>query len=141
MKVRGALVSSLLLLGVGLPMQAAIGKVDAAKAAELNGPKLTCIGAEKAGSASGIPEYGGKWLGDWPGVKNGPGFDPGPYKDEKPQFTITNANVEQYAANLTEGQKALLKKYPGVYKMNVYPSHRDFRFADFMCDTVKKNAT
>lgn len=119
----------------------AYAKVDAAKAAELNGPKLTCMGAEKAGSKDGVAEYTGKYFGTWPGLKKPYGYDPGPFADEKPLFTITAKNMAQYADKLTEGQKALLKQYPDSYRMNVYPSHRDFRFADWVCDTVKKNAT
>lgn len=67
----------------------AYAKVDAAKAAELNGPKLTCMGAEKAGSKDGVAEYTGKYFGTWPGLKKPYGYDPGPYANEKPLFTIT----------------------------------------------------
>ena len=118
----------------------AFAKVPAAKAAELDGPKFTCIGAERAGSASGIPAYGGKWVGTWPGQTKPFGYEPGPYKDEKPSFTITNENQAKYADKMTEGQKALMKKYPKSYRMNVYPSHRDFGFAPWACETAKKNA-
>ena len=134
-----------LLLAVGAAVFAvgAGAKVPAEKAAELNGAKLTCMGAEKAGSASGVAEYTGKYLGEWPGMKKGKGksgWEPGPFADEKPLFTISADNMAQYQDKLTEGERALLKKYPGVFKMNVYPSHRDFRNPDFVCDTVKKNA-
>src|SRR3546814_8684082 len=54
----------------------AYAKVDAAKAAELNGPKLTCMGAEKAGSKDGVAEYTGKYFGTWPGLKKPYGYDP-----------------------------------------------------------------
>ena len=118
----------------------AFAKVPAAKAAELDGPKFTCIGAERAASASGIPAYSGKWVGTWPGQTKPFGYEPGPYKDEKPSFTITNENQAKYADKMTEGQKALMKKYPKSYRMNVYPSHRDFGFAPWACDTAKKNA-
>jgi hypothetical protein len=128
-------------LVVATTVSPAIAKVDAAKAAELDGPKLTCMGAERAGSASGVAEYTGKFVGSWPGMKNKSGFEPGPYADEKPLFTITAQNLDQYADKLTEGQKALLRKYPQAYRMNVYPSHRDFANAPWVCETVKKNAT
>ena len=129
-------------LGVlaALPM-ALQAKVPAEKAAELDTPATTCIGAERAGSESGVAEYTGKYLGTWPGQTKPYGYEPGPYADEKPLFTISAANMDQYAERLTEGEKALLKKYPKAYRMNVYPSHRDFRFADWVCPTVKKNAT
>jgi hypothetical protein len=134
-------VLGLLFAGVmGLPALGVQAKVPPEKAAELGGPRLTCMGAERAGTPSGVAEYTGKWYKTWPGVTRPYGFEPGPYKDEKPLFTITAQNMSQYADKLTEGQKALLKKYPQHYKMHVYPSHRDFRFADWVCDTVKKNA-
>ena len=102
-------------------------KAPADKIAELGGAKLTCMGAEKAGSPTGVAEYTGKWYKTWPGQTKPFGYEPGPYKDEKPLFTVTAQNMDKYAANLTEGQKALIKKYPQSYRMNVYPSHRDFR--------------
>src|SRR5262249_13252241 len=80
-------------------------------------------------------------FGTWPGQTKPYGYEPGPYKDEKPLFTINAQNMDKYADKMTDGQKALMKKYPQSYRMNVYPSHRDFRFADWTCDTVKKNAT
>ena len=113
----------------------ATAKVTAEKAKELDGPKLTCMGAEKAGTPSGVAEWTGKYNGTWPGQTKPHGYEPGPYKDEKPLFTITKANMAQYADKLTEGQKALLNKY-AEYKMIVYTSHRDFRFDDWVCDRV-----
>jgi len=140
MKLKALAATCVLALPVLLTSPALLAKVPAAKAAELDTPKTTCMGAERAGSASGVAEYSGKFLGTWPGQKKPFGFEPGPYAGEKPQVTITTQNLPQYADKLTEGQKALLKKYPQAYKMNVYPSHRDFRFADWVCETVKKNA-
>ena len=127
-------------LAAALPL-ALHAKVSPEKAAELDGPALTCMGAEKAGSASGVAEYTGKFVGTWPGQKKEHGYEPGPYADEKPLFTITAQNIAQYHDKLTEGQKGLLKAYPQHYKINVYPSHRDFGFAPWVCETVKKNAT
>lgn len=130
---------ALVLAAALAPMGSAVAKVSAQKAAELDGPKYTCIGAERAGSASGIPEYSGKWVDSWPGMKGKSGYEPGPYADEKPLFTITAANMDKYADKLTEGQKALLKKYSG-FKMIVYPSHRDFGAPKWTCDANKANA-
>ncbi|HVT36155.1 MAG TPA: DUF1329 domain-containing protein [Nevskiaceae bacterium] len=119
--------------------QATLAKVPPEKAAELDGPKYTCMGAERAGNGKDIPEYTGKFQGSWPGMKGKSGFEPGPYADEKPLFTISAANMAQYADRLTEGEKALMKKYPDNYKMNVYPSHRDFAEPKWACDATKKN--
>jgi hypothetical protein len=118
-----------------------LAKVPPEKAKELDGPKYTCNGAEKAGSPSGVPEFTGKFVGSWPGMKKKSGFEPGPFADEKPQFSITAENMDKYAAKLTEGQKGLLKKYPKAFRMDVYPSHRDFGYPPKVCEIVKANAT
>lgn len=108
--------------------------------ADLGGDKLTCIGAERAGSKTGVAAYTGQWLESWPGLVNPQGYDPGPYAAEKPLFTITAENSAQYADRLSEGQKALFKKVPKAFRMPVYASHRDFRFPDAGCAATKKNA-
>lgn len=140
MTMKHILLSCAVAAGV-LLTSAASAKTTAEEAAQLGGDKLTCMGAERAGNADGsIPAFEGKWLGTWPGAKTS-GYDPGPYAAEKPLFTITAQNAEQYAARLTEGQKLLLKRYPTHYRIPVYASHRDFRYPDWICETVKKNAT
>ncbi|MDB5984949.1 MAG: hypothetical protein JWR16_2 [Nevskia sp.] len=141
MRLKAALVCCGLVVVAGFAAPSAFAKVPAAKAAELDTPKTTCLGAERAGSASGVAAYTGKYVGTWPGQTKPYGYEPGPYKDEKPLFTVTAQNMDKYADKLTEGQKALLKKYPTTYRMNIYPSHRDFGFQPFVCETTKKNAT
>lgn len=116
-------------------------QVSAEKAAELGGDKYTCIGAIRAGTDDGVAKYTGKYDKTWPGLKKDHGYTPGPFADEKPLFTITASNMDKYEDKLTEGEKALLKKYPDIYKMKVYPSHRDFKIPEYACETEKKNAT
>lgn len=121
---------------------AALAKVTAAEADKL-GKELTCVGAEKAGSKNGVPEYTGKWVGVPPGVtwKLHSGQHPvDVYAGEKPVFMITAENVGQYADRLSEGQKAMFAKYGKTYRIPVYPGHRDFRYNDTVCEVVKKNA-
>jgi hypothetical protein len=110
------------LLGSCLNAQA---KVSEAEAARL-GQDLTPIGAEKSGNADGsIPTWSGKWLGTPPHVQfAGAGT---PYPDP-------------YADDLSDGQKALLKRYPQSFRIPVYPSHRDFRIDPQVDALVKKNA-
>jgi hypothetical protein len=139
MKLR-LVVASCFLAGISLPAQVALAKVSPQKAAELDTPKTTCFGAERSASPGGVAAYTGKYVGTWPGQTKPYGFEPGPFAAEKPLFTITAQNMDQYADKLNDGQKALLKKYPQSYRMNVYPSHRDFGFAPWTCDVVKKNA-
>ncbi|VVP86850.1 hypothetical protein PS918_02863 [Pseudomonas fluorescens] len=118
-------------------------EVSPQEAARL-GKELTCVGAEKAGNAEGtIPPYTGKYLGEVPGwnhVKFSGDQPVDPYADEKPILVITAQNMSQYESRLTEGQKALLKKYPTTYKMNIYPGHRDFSYPDYICRRVMDNA-
>lgn len=87
------------------------------------GKDLTPWGAPKAGNQAGtVPAWDG-------GIQKAPtGFDPkngyiSPFPDEKPLYTITAANYQQYEAQLTSGHIQLLKRFPN-YKINVYPSHR-----------------
>ena len=120
----------------------ALAKVPAADADKL-GKELTCVGAEKAGTKDGVPEFTGKWLGTPPGVqyKEHVGQHPvDPYASEKPILTITAENQAQYAAKLSDGQKALFAKFPKTFRMDVYPGHRDFRLPDSACESAKKNA-
>jgi hypothetical protein len=110
---------------------ASFAKTSPEDLAKLDGP-LTPMGAERAGNADGtIPAWSGKWFGTPPGVDYKPGQRfPDPYASEKPLFVITAQNMQQYDAHLSDGEKALLKKYPDTFKIPVYPSHRDFRYAE-----------
>jgi hypothetical protein len=115
-------------------------KVPAGEAARLDGPELSCMGAQRAGSADGVAEYTGKWAGTWPGQRKPHGYEPGPYADEKPLFRITQANMAEHGAQLSEGAKALLEAYPETFWINVYASHRDFAPPQWVCDAAKFNA-
>lgn len=131
----------LLFLGalvLGLAAQQAAAKVDATEAAKL-GKELTPVGAEKAGNKEGtIPAWTGgaakhgTLSDEYP---NEPGVD-----DDKPLFTITSANVAQYADKLTAGHKELLKRF-STYKMNVYPTRRTAAFPDEIYKATFENAT
>ncbi len=86
---------------------------------------LTPVGAEQGGSADGtIPPWtGGLGRSQWPA-----GYKPGgrladPFPGDKPLFTITAANYQQYAGRLVDGYKALFARYPD-YTMPVYPTRR-----------------
>ena len=75
-------------------------------------PDLTPFGALKSGNESGtIPS----WSGDETTHS---------LKQEKPLYVVTSQNQKQYAAQLNEGQIALLNTYPDSYRVPVYPSHR-----------------
>ncbi|MFP5307141.1 MAG: DUF1329 domain-containing protein [Gammaproteobacteria bacterium] len=106
--------------------------------AEALGNSLTPVGAERAGNKEGtIPEWNpaqrrGSLSGEFP---TDPKIDA-----EKPLFTITKANMAQYADKLSEGHKHLLNTYDS-YKMNVYPSHRVVTWPNEILEATKVNAT
>lgn len=105
------------------------------------GNALTPWGAEVAGNKDGsIPAYTGGLKKSPAEFKEGSGIYPDPYKDDKPLFSITSKNMAQYADKLTEGQKALLTRYPD-YKMDVYPTRRSVAMPQTVLDASVKNAT
>jgi hypothetical protein len=117
-----------------------MAKVSADEAAHL-GKDLTPVGAEVAGNADGtIPAWEPHKIVDTGISKSGKTFED-PYKDDKVLFTITAQNMDQYADKLNEGQKALLKKYPESYKLNIYQSRRDYAAPQWYYENTKKNAT
>jgi Protein of unknown function (DUF1329) len=121
----------------------ACGAVSPQEAARL-GADLTPLGGEKAGNADGsIPAWtGGLKSAAEAGFANyhSPDHYPDPYANDKPLFTITAANMSQYAARLSEGHKALFKTYPD-YKMVVYPTHRSGASPQRVYEGTKRNAT
>lgn len=127
-----------------IALQGAVFAAVSAEEAEQLGKNLTLWGAEKAGNAAGtIPPYTGGLptsftMPDWDDKKGR--YPTGPFDNEKPLFTITSANMEQYKANLTAGQIELFKKYPKEFRMNIYPSHRSIPWKDRTASFCKKNA-
>lgn len=129
------LLSAAILMASGLAQAA----VPASEAAQI-GSSLTPMGAEKAGNAAGtIPAWDGGLTKSPAGHKEG-GHYPDPFAGEKPKFEISAANAGQYAANLTPGQMALLKKYP-TWKMRVFPTHRTAAYPQAIYEATKANAT
>jgi hypothetical protein len=106
------------------------------------GTSLTPWGAEKAGNKAGtIPAYDGK------GVKPPAGYDPAnpgvrpdPFKDEKPLYSITAANMAEHADKLSEGLQVMLTKY-ATFRIDVYPTHRTMVYPKWVQDNSIKNAT
>jgi len=126
-------------LGLSLLATSVMAAVPAAEADKL-GKSLTPMGAEMAGNADGsIPSW--KPMAKNIGTVDSKGFLSNPYASEKPLFTITAQNVEQYKAKLAPGQYAMFKRYPQTYKIPVYPSHRGSTVPADVFAAIKKNAT
>ena len=114
-------------------------KVTPEEAAHL-GDDLTPLGAIKAANEDGsIPAWDG-------GITTPPaGYTPGdhhpdPFAADELLFTITAANVDQYADKLTPGHQAMLKTYD-TFSMKVYPTHRSASNPQRIYDDTKRVAT
>jgi hypothetical protein len=122
---------------LALPTARAAITTDEAKAL---GTTLTAIGAEKAGNAAGtIPAYAGGLTTAPAGFKPGDGIRPNPFAADKPRLSIHAKNMAAHAAQLTEGTKALLQKYPS-FRVDVYPTQRSVAFPKWVADNTAKNA-
>src|ERR1039458_5019301 len=102
---------------------------------------LTPLGGEKAGNANGtIPAWTGGMTtvppGYWHGERRGD-----PFANEKPLFSITAQNIDKYADKLTDGTKAMLKRYPNTFRVDVYSTHRTASAPQWVYDNTYKNAT
>lgn len=119
--------------------QIAWAGVSTEEAAKLKSD-LTPLGAEKAGNKDGsIPAWDGGYTKVPAGYKSGQSR-PDPYANDKPLYSITAKNLAQYADKLSDGQQALLKKYP-TYRIDVYPTRRSAAAPQFVYDNTFKNAT
>ena len=119
-------------------LAAGLATAAAQSASDLGG-KLTPLGAEKAGNTAGtIPVWEGGITQPPAGYKLGD-HHPDPFAGDKLSATITSANADQYAANLSEGHKALLARYADTYKMPVYPTRRSASAPQDIYDATKAN--
>lgn len=135
---RTPLAAAALLLGTLIAP--ALAQVSAQEAARLK-TDLTPLGAERAGNKDGsIPAWTGGFSGPIPGDKPG-GRLGDPFKDEKPLYTVTAANMAQHEDKLSDGVKAMLRKYPQTYRLNVYRTHRTALAPQWVYDNTFRNAT
>ena len=101
---------------------------------------LTPLGAERAGNASGtIPEWTGGMATDAAAVDED-GFYGDPFAGEQPQYVVTAANMEQYKDMLTDGQKAMLSRYPETYKLRVFQTRRSATVPQEVFAAAARNA-
>ena len=128
-------------MGLLLLAHSVSGAVSKNEAAKL-GKELTPIGAEKTGNKAGtIPE----WTGGITDKEIPKNFQSGrhyknPFPDDKPLFVIDAKNLEKYKENLSAGQIALFRQYPG-FKMPVYKTRRSAKQPQRIYDNTRKAAT
>jgi hypothetical protein len=134
--------STVIALALSFLSSGVLAKMSAEDVARL-GKDLNPIGGIRAGTEDGlIPEWTGTVVGLPEGLQwDGPGKPyPDPWPDEKPVFTITKDNMEQYKERLSPGQIAMLETYPDSFRMPVYPGHREFAFYPEFYEKVRYNA-
>lgn len=118
---------------------AVMAAVSAEEAAKLK-TELTPFGAEKAGNKDGtIPAWTGGYATPIPSFKNG-GKRPDPFVADKVLYQVTAKNMDQYADKLTEGTKAMLKKYPDSFRLDVYSTRRTAAAPQWVYDNTARNA-
>lgn len=103
------------------------------------GADLTPLGGEMAGNEDGtIPP----WTG---GITSPPaGYTPGmhhpdPFADDAISYTISAANMSQYADQLSPGYQAMMTLYD-TFKLHVYPTRRSAAVPRRIYDATKKVA-
>ena len=122
---------------VSLAVFAALPSPSAQEAGRLPA-NLTPLGGEKAGNAAGtIPAWDGGLTKPPAGYVVGKHYVD-PYAGDKPLFTITQQNAEKYAAQLSDGHKAMLKTYAS-FKMNVYPTRRSAAVPQRIYEATARN--
>jgi hypothetical protein len=131
-----SLVIAACMTAFSLPVSA---EVSAEEAAQLK-TTLTPMGAERAGNKEGtIPAWTGGYTTPPAGFKAGQ-RRPDPYAADKPLYSITAKNMDQYADKLSDGYKAMLKRYPD-FRIDVYPTRRSAAAPQYVYDNTFKNAT
>ncbi len=133
------ILSALILTAGMLASAAALAALTAAEAERL-GKDLTPVGAERAGNKDGsIPAWDGGLTKPPAGWTPEQGYVD-PFPNDKPRFTITAQNLDQYKDRLSPGLIELLKKYPN-FKMPVYESRRTAAFPAHVYEKAKSQAT
>ena len=112
-------------------------KVDESEAARL-GRDLTPLGGERAGNAAGtIPA----WTG---GVQPPAGYSvgmhhPDPFASDAMLYRVDKSNVDEYAALLPEGLRALIERHPDFF-LRVFPTRRSAANPQRIYDATRLNA-
>jgi hypothetical protein len=100
-----------------------LGACLVAGAAKAHTSRLTAVGAEAAGNASGtIPAWSGGLVSPPAGWQPAQGYVD-PFAGELPTCVVAAANAQQHKEQLTAGVLALLARNSD-FRMPVYPTHR-----------------
>lgn len=127
-------------LTLALSAGGAVAAVTPEELAKL-GNSLTPFGAEQAANLAGsIPEWTGGITEAPAAYQGGSQTHVDPFPEDRPQFIIGKANLDQYRANLTPGQLALFNTYPDSFQMPVYQTRRSGSAPQWVYRNTLKNA-
>jgi Protein of unknown function (DUF1329) len=133
--------NTLIAAAVAVAYSGLAGAAVTADEAKQLGTTLTPIGAEKAANKDGtIPEWTGGLTTPPAGFVKGSGFRPDPFAADKPRLTIDAKNLAQHADKLTLGTQEIIKRNPGTYRLDVYPTRRPVTYPKRLLDNAAKNA-
>ena len=126
-------------LALAFVLPSAMAAVSVQEADRLKGD-LMPLGGERAGNGKDIPPWRGGLTLPPVGYSKPGQHHLDPFSKDKPLFVITAANMNQYAAHLTDGQKALFRTYPDTFTMPVYKTRRTAAAPDWVYENTYKNA-
>ena len=107
---------------------------------QLGGALYTPLGAERQGNPAGtIPAWDGG-LTRPPSTYVAGRHETDPFPEDRPLFTVSAANLEEYADILSPGQRALLEAYPDTWRLPVYRSRRTAAYPDWVYQGAINNA-
>lgn len=115
----------------GAAQSAVLEVLDCAAQAKI----CTPVGAEQAGSTDGnVPA--------WHGVAPQAGPQgPDPFAEDRPLHIVTAENQAQYADQLSAGQRAMFKRYPGSWRMPVHTARRSAAYSAAVLVATAANRT
>lgn len=115
--------------------------LECVAAGESDWSGLTPFGATLAGNAEGtIPAWEGGIQRPIAGYAGPGSMHANPYADDTVLYTVTAENLDQFAALLSPGLQAMLKRYPQSFRIPVYPSRRSHAAPQWVYDNTRKNA-
>jgi hypothetical protein len=102
------------------------------------GKDLTPLGAERTGNAD-------RTIPEWDGGLAKSEIDPAvgyvdPFAADRPLYTITAQNAEQFKEVLSAGHLALFKRDARTFRMNVYPTRRSASYPAEVVAEIAKQA-
>ncbi|NJN51890.1 MAG: DUF1329 domain-containing protein [Gammaproteobacteria bacterium] len=100
---------------------------------------MTPVGAERAGNDSGsIPPWDGGLVRAATSV-DAVEHEVDPFSEDNVIATITAANLDRFASQLSEGQRAMFAHFASTWRMRVFPTRRSAAFPEWVYEAMHRN--